>query len=195
MAAAVLMTGCSGDPEQVVTPSPTPTETVEKTPSPTPTPSSTALTDEEILAAIPQDLDLESFDSAVYFSQFFLDLYPAMLGPAHDAALFEALSSEDCQFCASALGTVEAQVNAGAHSEGGTFTWTNDPMSDATGGLRDDGYFYVKQPFTVTDTVTYGADGEVLGTEDGRDGWVTTKVTFDAPGWTMHGVNFEQDDA
>src|SRR5690554_4881835 len=73
-AVAVLAVGCSADPDVVVTPTPTITAPVVDESSPTPSPSPTELTQEEILAAIPEEALAGDFFSAVYFSQFFVEM-------------------------------------------------------------------------------------------------------------------------
>ena len=197
LAVAVMVSACNGDPEPVVTPSPTPSETVSESPppSPTPTPSATALTEEEILAAIPEAARSEDFLGAVYFSQFFIELYPAMFTEQPETALFAALSSPECVFCTSSLESAQASAEAGAISQGGEFTWTDDPLGAPRGGLEQDGFWYIEQPFSVAETTNYKSDGSQGPSAPAASGLVTLKLAPVNGVWTVYGVNFDEDDA
>jgi len=154
-------------------------------------PSPTTLSDEELLALIPENARAENFGSAVNFARYFLDQYPSLFYVGAETELFNHLSADACVFCANALANAEATEAATAHNEGGAFTWSDQaPL----GGLDDDGYWYVTQGFAVTDTTTYLEDGSEHKTERGGTGEVGLKLAFDGGGWRVHGVEFVYDD-
>ncbi|MFV0632672.1 hypothetical protein [Demequina sp.] len=193
----LVVAGCGGDPEPVVTPSPsvTPYEvaaTVSPSPSPTPSPSATALTEAEILAAIPEHARYEDFPSSVQFARYFLESYSALFAPPYDARQFSALSTPDCQFCSSALESSEAVRSQGRTTTGGLLTWGD--AWRAQGGLASDGYWYVVDSFDETDTEAFAGGGESLGIVEGGSGTVTVKLSFADGKWSVHGVNFDYAD-
>ena len=161
---------------------------VSETPSPSPTP--TALSDDELLAMIPEEAQREDFFGASAFAKFFVDLYPDLFESPPKPELFNKLSAEVCKFCAGALADAAATQDAGAHNTGGEFAW---PDELARGGLNDDGYWYVTQAFEVADTVTYLADGSVYKTEAGGTGEVGLKLDFAEGAWSVLGVEFVYD--
>ena len=186
--ATAVLTSCTGDPGPIVTETPSPTVAVV-TPSASPTPSVTP--EEELLAQIPENARGEDFQSATQFSRFFIELYPGLFAREANTELFDFLSTDDCNFCSSALEDSRATQEVGAHSEGGAFVW---PDLVATGGLVDDGYWYLSQRFEVSDTTTYLTDGEVYKTVAGGTGDVALKLAFEEGSWRVHGVEFTYDD-
>src|SRR5690554_5304864 len=72
VAGALRASACSGDPAPIVTETPTATPSETPSPSPTPSPSATALTDEEVIEAIPEEARHEDFPGAQEFAKFFL---------------------------------------------------------------------------------------------------------------------------
>lgn len=187
--ATAVLSACTSDPEPIVTQTPSPTATVAMTPSPSPTPTLTP--EEELLAQIPEDARSEDFASATQFARFFIELYPGLFAPEPDTEVFAFLSTQDCEFCAGALESSVATEEAGAHSEGGDFAW---PDALATGGLGEDDFWYVSQRFSVTDTITYLADGSVHKTVRGGTGDVALKLALEEGAWRVHGVEFNYDD-
>ena len=191
MSVAVLMTGCSGDPEPVVTPSPTPTETVEESPSPTPTPSATALTEEEILAAIPEAARTEDFPGAQSFTEFFVNLFPTLFQEGAQPELFEALSGPDCLFCQDALENASIADARGDSTRGGEFAFADDV---AQGGLRETGEWLVERRFEVSDTDYVDTSGTVFRTTPGGSGLIVARLSFSGGAWTVEDIAFEYDD-
>jgi len=186
--ATVSLSGCTGDSDPVVTPSPSVTVV---TPSPSASPSPTALSDEELLALIPEEARGQDFVSASNFAKFFVGAYTGLFVDGADVGLYRALSAEGCSYCASALANAVETAQAGAHSEGGVFSF---PDLLGRGGLRDDGFTYVAQPFALTDATTFGPEGEPLGSGRGGTGDVGVKMRFDDGAWRVYAVEFSFDD-
>jgi hypothetical protein len=187
--ATVSLSACTGGSDPIASPSPSVSTAV--TPSPSVSPSPTPLTDDELLALIPEDARGEDFLSASNFAKFFVDLYPELFVEKPDTALFDFLSTDGCVFCDGALRDSAETVAASAHSEGGVFTFDD---SLGQGGLRDDGFTYVGRRFSVTDTVTYLADGSEYRTVPGGKGIVALKTKFEDGVWRVYEAEFKYDD-
>ena len=167
-----------------------PSASVVTSPTPSVTPSPSETPEEELLERIPEEARYESFPSAVKFSQFFLELYMPMFAPPYDTELFEFLCTDESAYCASSIANAKATRDAGAYSEGGEYSWT---PKFARGGLESDGYWYVTQPFSITDSTTYGPDGSILKSRGGATGEVGLKLTFDSGTWRVVGVEYAVD--
>lgn len=187
--ATVFLSACTGGSDPIASPSPSVSTVV--TPSPSVSPSPTPLTDDELLALIPEDARGEDFLSASNFAKFFVGAYTQLFVDGADLSLYRALSSGECDYCASALANAVETAQAGAHSEGGVFSLP-DPLG--RGGLRDDGFTYVAQRFTLTGATTLGPDGEQLGSGRGGAGDVGLKMRFDDGAWRVYAVEFSFDD-
>ena len=183
------LSACSGADAGVETVSPSVPVVVSEAPSVTPSPSVTP--EEELLARIPEEARYESFPSSVEFAMFFIDLYAPLFQPPYDTELFDFLCDDENVFCVDTLARSEATRDAGAFSEGGVFTWEPD---GAVGGLKDDGYWYVSQRFSVTDTVTFLEDGSEYRTVAGGTGGVGLQLRFEDGAWRVYGVEFVYDD-
>ncbi len=188
--ATVSLSACTGGSDPVASPSPSVSTVV--TPSPSVSPSPTPLTDDELLALIPEDARGEDFFGATAFVEFYVELYPGLFIENPDSELFDFLSVDGCVFCHGALRDSAETVTAGAHSEGGVFTFDD---SLGQGGPRDDGFTYVGRRFSVTDTVTYLTDGTEYKTVPGGTGIVALKTKFEAGAWRVYEVEFKYDDA
>jgi len=184
--ATVSLSGCTGGSDPVVTPSASVTAPVV-TPSPSVSPSPTALSDEELLALIPENARAENFGSAVNFARFFLLEYHRMF-VEEDPAVFRFSSGPDCQFCVSALDSYDELIGAGGRTDGGELAVEADR---ATGGLRDDGYWYVGFPFTVAPNSDYSADGELLGEGQGATGTASLRLEWSESRWIVAGVEID----
>jgi len=141
---------------------------------------------------IPENARAENFGSATNFVRFFVDLYPGLFELDPNLELFDFLSMDGCVFCDGALRDSAETQGVGAHSEGGVFGF-EDIL--AQGGLHDDGYTYVGRRFSVTDTVTYLADGSEYRTVRGGTGIVALKLKFEDGSWRVYEAEFQYDDA
>jgi len=180
------LTACTGDAE--ASPSPTPLVTVS-TEVPSPTPTLTA--EEELLAQIPEDARTEDFVGATNFSRFFFELYGPLFAEGYDTELFEYVCGDGDTFCENALESVAGAKADGGVCEGGEFSWTTDAVR---GGYQDDGFMYVTQRYSVTDTTCFEADGSLHGVEAGGTGEVGTRLAFEEGSWRVYGVEFAWDD-
>ena len=187
--ATAVLSSCSSEPGPIVTETPWPTAVVSAPPSSSPTPTVTP--EEELLAQIPEAARGEDFASASNFVGFYVDLYPGLFERDPRTSLFEWLSMNDCVFCESNLESSGETARVGAHSEGGVFT-----LDDAIGqgGQRDDGFTYVGRRFSVTDTVTYLADGSEYKTVPGGTGIAALKLKYSDGCWRVYEAEFRYDD-
>ncbi|WP_062073041.1 hypothetical protein [Demequina sediminicola] len=177
--------------------SPTASETLTPpSPTPTPSPSLTPLTDDEVLAAIPEWTLGESIESAAGFSRFYVELYPTMFTEPYDTRVFGSLATTNCNFCAETLERVASTEQESAYSTGGSFTWPNaeDYVNVARGGLSEDGYWYIEQDMVMTTIETYSEDGTPLGSSPGGSGLATTKLSWSDGLWAVEDVYFLFDD-
>ncbi|MFV0633601.1 hypothetical protein [Demequina sp.] len=174
----LVVAACGGDPEPVVTPSPsvTPTEvaaTVSPSPSPTPSPSATALTEEEVLAAIPEDARYEDYPSSVAFAEFFLANYQNWAD--EDPQLFSALSEPSCAFCANVVDQYEAANAAGESYEGGGVV---ADIGSARGGVQLNGTWGVEMLIDVGPVVRRSSGGTLVDESPGGAGEVRMVMAF-----------------
>lgn len=188
--ATVFLSACTGGTDPAASPSPSVTTVVTSSPSASPSP--TPLTDEELLALIPESARAENFGSAGNFAKFFINLYPRLFqpGPQPEIALFERLSAPSCGFCETALVDAAATQDADAYNTGGEFTWPDDSVR---GELQSDGYWHLTRAFQVNDRVTYLADGTVHSTEEGGTGQVGLTLEYVEGAWSVLGVKIIDD--
>ncbi len=119
----VGVAACTGEPAPIVTESPTggtvvvPTEAAASTPSAAPT----ALTDDELLAMMPEGSERADVYGAMMTATFFLEQYAPMFHTG-DTRVWEALSAEGCEYCADALANAERVRDEGWTARGGEIT-------------------------------------------------------------------------
>jgi hypothetical protein len=112
------LAGCTGDPAPIVTKTPTLPPSPTETSSTSPSPSATALTDEELLALMPEEAARDDLFGAMATAQFFLEQYAPMFHTG-DTRVWEALSAPECTYCADALENAERVRDEGWTVEGG----------------------------------------------------------------------------
>ena len=112
------LAGCTGDPAPIVTEMPTVAPSPTVTSSPSPSPSATALTDEELLALMPEEAARDDLFGAMATAQFFLEQYAPMFHTG-DTRVWEALSAPECTYCADALENAERVRDEGWTATGG----------------------------------------------------------------------------
>lgn len=112
------LAGCTGAPAPIVTEAPTVAPSPPETSSPSPSPSATALTDEELLALMPEEAARDDLFGAMATAQFFLEQYAPMFHTG-DTRVWEALSAPECTYCADALENAERVRDEGWIVEGG----------------------------------------------------------------------------
>lgn len=198
-AGLMALAGCTDDPEPIVTTTPTSSASVPESPSPsatasssaTPSPSATALTDEEVLALVPEDARDESLAGAANFSYYFLELYPQMFvaNPGIAISTFDALSSPDCDFCSSSIDSALRTADMGAHSTGGSLTF--DRAAVPKGGVQDDGDWVIEFPLSAEPSTTVNSEGAQIASSDGGTGTATIGLAYVDGAWQVLGVRVE----
>ncbi|WP_144018516.1 hypothetical protein [Demequina sp. NBRC 110051] len=163
---ALLLSGCTDDPEPIISTTPTFAETTSPTPSasasptPSPSPSATALTEAEVLAQIPEDARNESLAGAVNFAAFALVESQAIVF-TRNSVLFEAIASSECEFCEARLETLDAMLAADETANGDDLVVLTE---SALGGPQADGTWVIDVPVTVPQVDVLSATGEVTRT-------------------------------
>ncbi|MDE0572713.1 DUF6318 family protein [Demequina sp. B12] len=155
--ALLTLTACTGGGTTTATPTPdeSPTAVVTESPSASPTP--TALTEEDVLAALPEAAKSESFDGAVAFSAFMAGESQA-LARTGDTSLFAYLSDAGCQFCLSVLERAEEDARLGLTMAGGELEFD---VWGAGQGLQTDGTWVVDLPIEIAAMTYFEPDGTV----------------------------------
>jgi hypothetical protein len=184
--ATVFLSACTGDPAPTASPTPT-AVVVSETPSPSVSPSPTPLTDDELLALIPEDARGEDFLSASNFAKFFVRLYPSMM-QNKDSQLFEALSDADCVFCNNALGNLADLVASARSMTGGDIT-VDEQL--ASGGLEADGTTNASFDAETADTTFLDSAGTVTSTIPGRTGRLGVSLRYEVDHWVVLGIGSE----
>jgi len=159
---------------------------VSETPSPSPTP--TALSDDELLAMIPQEARGEDFQSASIFARFFLTLYPEMM-QTKDSRLFALLSDDTCVFCQNALASYDDLIASNGSVTGGDFTFD---AGLASGGLETDGTTNASFGATTAEAVYLDDQGNVSSTVPERSGRLGVRLRYDQGHWSVLGVGSEE---
>ena len=184
--ATVSLSACTGGSDPIASPSP-PVSTVV-TPSPSVAASPTPLTDDELLALIPENARAENFVSASNFAKFFVREYQRMF-VERDPRLLSILSGPNCKFCQSAQDSFAQLETASQHREGGDVTI--DPMA-AVGGLQGDGTYFVTLPMSTGPTETRDAQGAVVGNSGGGSGLAAFSLRYSDAHWVVLGVNVQR---
>ncbi len=162
------------------------------TSSPSASPSPTPLTDEELLALIPEGARAENFGSAVNFARFFLNLYPQLFARENSQGeLFQLLSGDNCGFCENALQNMAATHELGAYTVGSEYSF---PDSIPEGGLGEEGYWYVSERVEVSSATTFGPDGTEIDAAPAGMGGVRIRLFYDVDHWIVDIIDFDIDE-
>lgn len=180
--ATASLSACTGDANPVVSTSPS--VTAEVTPSPSVSPSPTPLSEEELLALIPEDARAENFVSASNFAKFFVMLYPEMM-QKQDPELFALLSDSACVFCNNALGDLAELIAADGTVTGGDVTVE---AGLASGGLEGDGTTNASFDAETADATFLDSGGDVTSVVPGRAGRLGVSLRYDVDHWVVLGV-------
>jgi len=183
--ATVFLSACTGGSDPIASPSPSVSTVV--TPPPSVSPSPTPLTDDELLALIPEDARGEDFLSASNFAKFFVRLYPSMM-QNKDSQLFEALSDANCVFCNNALGNLADLVASARSMTGGVIT-VDEQL--ASGGLEADGTTNASFDAETADTAFLDSAGTVTSTIPGRTGRLGVSLRYEVDHWVVLGIGSE----
>lgn len=183
--ATVFLSACTGGTDPVASPSPTVSDVMTASPSASPSP--TPLSDEELLALIPEGARAENFGGAVNFARFFLHEYQGMF-ERHDSALFALLSGPDCKFCASSLQSFAEAESDGITVVGGAVTPSEDVVH---GGLQGDGTWLIQFAMRVDEAMYKNADGSLRSTDPAADYNIGMLLDRQEDHWIVLGLNFE----
>ncbi|MFV0633837.1 DUF6318 family protein [Demequina sp.] len=190
----LVVAACGADPGPVVTPSPsvTPTEvaaTVSPSPTPTPSPSATVLTEEEVLAAIPEDARYEDYPSSVAFAEYFLQVSQRAFVEG-DARHMWALADPSCQYCSHIAAVVEQVAADGVSVTGGDLRRTEQRP---VGGLQPDGTWRVGMEVQISERTFVNAEGTVLDSTEPQVSEPVIVMAFVDGTWRVIDVGAEAD--
>lgn len=190
--AGLALAACTGgEPIATETPSATvsaePTATATTTPTPRPT---GPLTEEQLLEILPPEATFPDTQGAIATAKYFLEEYPRMYATG-DSRVWEALSLEECVFCADSLRGARETHADGNYREGGGFTFDDSRTVFA----RDPGtgLAYVTFFVTIEPSVTRSSDGTEVGSGDGGPGEVYVELVEVDGGWRISGVEARRD--
>ncbi len=138
--ACVGLAACTGEPEPIVTESPTAVASPVTTPSTTPSPSATALSDDELLAMMPEGAERADVYGAMMTATFYVELAGDIFETA-DTTAWVSLATTECGYCLSQVANVDALVKSGDLAEGGSVTID---QSATRAALEDDETAYVE---------------------------------------------------
>ena len=182
----VSLSACTGDPAPTASPSPSPA-VVSETPSPSPSPSPTALSEDELLALIPENARPENFGGATNFALHFLSEYPRILtGPTPD--LFSLVTASDCIFCNTVKDRIDSSFEPGDSLRGGE---VESLQTVADGGLQADGSWSVSFDATIGDLERVNSSGDVVDVDAGGSVRVTVILKYDEH-WIVLGVGADK---
>jgi hypothetical protein len=185
-AGLLMLAGCTGGGDPIVTETPTPTLTTS--PSASPSPSPTPLTDAELLALMPPDAAYPDVRGAIATAQFFLEQYAPILETG-DLTVWDALSMPDCIFCESVRDNVRRNAAVGAFETGGGLAL--DMNSIVANYYSVDGFTYVTFDYVEGPSILHRSDGTTEKLDDGETGSISLRMTLDATAWRVSDVGVE----
>jgi hypothetical protein len=145
------------------------------------------LTDDQLLALIPDAAQRQDFMGAGEFARFVLAQYEEIF-QTFDTRVWEEVSSPECEFCSRSLSDIAELRDSAGTREGGHMTL--DPASGiALGGLRDDGFYYVGFHFDISAWTDKDSKGNVLGAGAAASGETALKLQFIDGHWVVFGID------
>lgn len=183
LAGMLALSACTGGGDDArVTPEPSaPAETANVEATPTPTSTPTALTEEDVLAALPEAALRDDFSGAVAFSEFFL-VESQEIGEDFDTRVFEYLSDSECSFCAYRIEATRDGERRGLRSEGGELTVD---LASQYGGIQDDDTWYIELDVVVEAETFHDSAGEVVGEAEMLDTTAVVLLARDDTLWRV----------
>ena len=160
LAVACALGACTAEAEPIVTttPSADPSPGVSSSPSPSPSPVvsevAAPLTDEQLLELMPPGAAQEDLYGAMVTAQFFLEQYAPMFHTG-DTRVWEALSGDDCGYCADALANAVRVRDEGWTARGGEIV-----VDERT----------IDMAFTSASTVYWSVEADVATATLAQDG-------------------------
>ncbi|WP_144276398.1 DUF6318 family protein [Demequina sp. NBRC 110053] len=188
--ACLALAACNGAPEVEATPSPTPslTEIAVTSPSPTPSPTTTALTEEEVLAAIPEEARSEDFPGAVSFAEFFL-IESQDVFVHQDIRLLKALSLPGCVYCENTVEAVQTMVDDGVTARGSKLTAATGA---AQGGEQPDATWRVVMDVEISESDIFDDNERLIDTRAPQQATLTVVLELQGSGWRVVDVASQQ---
>ncbi|MDN4479735.1 DUF6318 family protein [Demequina muriae] len=170
------------------TPTATPALSESPSPSPTPSPSATALTEEDVIAALPDGAMTADIWGAFAYASTLVTESRAMVLDG-DTRLFEAMSSDTCTFCTSALDYARSLDSANETLTGGQIKVQD---ADPRGGLQTDGTWQVEFDIVVdAATVLNDQGAPVFDVPESRH-TVAVLMDHDGEAWSVRDVGSQE---
>ncbi len=185
--ACVGLAACTGEPEPIVTESPTAVASPVATPSTTPSPSATAISDDELLAMMPEGAERADVYGAMMTATFFLEQYAPMFHTG-DTRIWEALSADGCEYCADALANAERVRDEGWTARGGEITVDSELTQAA---LSSDSDATVVLESRVGDAYLVSSSGVEEQTGESRRVTYAFSLTLSDSRWLVRAVASE----
>ena len=163
LAVACALGACTAEAEPIVTttPSADPSPGVSSSPSPSPSPVvsevAAPLTDEQLLELMPPGAAQADLYGAMVTAQFFLEQYAPMFHTG-DTRVWEALSGDDCGYCADALANAVRVRDEGWTARGGEIVVDEDVLS-RDGAMTGEGEAAVKLSASLESAFLVDGDG------------------------------------
>ncbi|WP_156165184.1 DUF6318 family protein [Demequina silvatica] len=179
-----LVAGCTADAEPIVTDSPTVVAVESPSPSSTPSPTPTALSDDELLAMLPEGADRTDAIGAMVTAAFFLEQYAPMFQTG-DTRVWEALSAEGCEYCENALANAVQIRDEGWTFEGGEIVVVDRSLQ---GNLESREQAVVSMDGVVRSSSLVSPDGKSQPTEPRRELTFGLVLVLGDGGWRVSEV-------
>lgn len=183
LGATAALAGCSPTPITTYTPTPS----VGASASPTVSPQAEPLTSEQLLALMPESAALPDAEGAIATAEFFLLEFRKMYETGN-TAVWEALSLEQCQFCADQLESLREFVSRDGTKVGGDIILGEAPPEAVTS--QETGHVYVKiRMHESPSTETYPSHPQLTYPQKIYD--VFVELIFSERIWRVGGVSVE----
>lgn len=164
------------------TPSPT---GVSASPSASPSASAAPLTDEELLALMPEDAAYPDIRGAIATAVFFVEQF-SVVYETGDLRVWDALSMPECIFCESVRSAVLAEKAIGDYETGGEITIDMDSI--VANYYDVDGYWYVTFDYSQNAMALHHSDGSSEPSSDAESGSVSLRMTPVDGLWMVSGA-------
>ncbi|WNM23779.1 DUF6318 family protein [Demequina capsici] len=188
LAGVLALAGCAGS-DAIVTESPSSTAAAATAAAgASPSPSATALTDDELLAVLPAGATNDNVQGAGITATFWIGEFGKAISSG-DTSIVKALSTTDCEYCASQASAIEATFEGGGQLSGGAITYDQSTLKSAA---NDDGYVYVgmiAEIQTVSETSPLGEISQ--GAAGGTRYWAFQMIQVDGI-WRINGVEISE---
>jgi len=184
--------GCFGEPGPIVTRDVTskwtPPAVESPTLTPSPSPSPTALSDEELLAALPQEAKCNQIYCARATAEFFIQEKNRVLETG-DLTIWNALSLETCIYCESVRENSIARTAAGQQVLPGESTIDPDSWDYSLDSASGDAYASAQATTPVR--VAVDASGAIVNETPSESGTQYFQLRFVGDVWRIVDTTWE----